>query len=250
MKFKTKLLEGYLIQRYKRFLADVELLSGEKITAHTANTGKMLGCSEPGSRVWLSKSLNLKRKYAHTWELVEVNAENIPVMVGINTQMSNELVYELLTTNCPDLFEGFDRIRREVPYGQENSRIDLLLDGRNPDNNPTRGRSGTQCYIEVKNVTLSLGGIGYFPDAVTKRGVKHLNELARVVADGQRAVMFYCVQRSDVTEVRAADFIDALYAETLRKVVAQGVEVIAFRAEVSNDEVTLVKQIPVVTSLS
>jgi len=246
MKFKTKLVEAYLIQRYKRFLVDVELVSGEKLTAHTANTGKMTGCVEPGSRVWLSKSSNLKRKYSHSWELVEVNTNNRPVLVGINTQMSNELVYELIADNCPTEFEGYDNIRREVPYGQQNSRIDLLLEGRNANNYSASGRSGTECYIEVKNVTLAKGHVGYFPDAITQRGVKHLNELAWVVANGQRAVIFYCVQRNDVEEVRPADFIDKLYGETLRKALEQGVEAMAYQAEVSSNEITLVKQIPVV----
>jgi len=246
MKFKTELVEGRLIQRYKRFLADVELISGEKITAHTANTGKMLGCAEPGSRVWLSKSSNLKRKYPHTWELVEVNNANIPTLVGINTQMSNELVYELITTNCPPELMGYEKIRREVPYGEHKSRIDILLEGRNSQNNTTLGDSGDKCYIEVKNVTLTEDSIAYFPDAVTQRGVKHLNELAYVVATGQRAVMFYCVQRSDVEEVRPAGFIDSLYADTLRKVLAQGVEAVAYRANVSCHAITLIRKIPVI----
>jgi len=246
MKFKTELLEGRLIRRYKRFLADVELISGEKITAHTANTGKMLGCSEPGSRVWLSKSSNLKRKYPHTWELVEVNNKNKLVLVGINTQMSNELVNELIATNCPPELTNYENIRREVPYGEQKSRIDILLEGGKSTNTSSLGQSGDKCYIEVKNVTLVEGAIGYFPDAITARGVKHLNELAYVVASGQRAVMFYCVQRDDVEEVRPADFIDSLYAERLRKVSAQGVEVMAYKANVSCDTVTLIQQIPVV----
>ena len=247
MKFKTELLEGRLIQRYKRFLVDVELVSGEKITAHTANTGKMTGCSQPGSRVWLSKSSNLKRKYPHTWEIVEVNNDKTPVLVGINTQTSNELVYEFLTTNHPSDFTGYENIRREVTYGEQNSRIDILLEGRNSENSHALGQSGDKCYIEVKNVTLVEGNIGYFPDAITKRGVKHLNELATVAANGQRAVMFYCVQRNDVEEVRPADFIDKLYGDTLRKVLAEGVEAIAYHAIVSCRGITLVKRIPVVT---
>ncbi len=245
MKFKTELIEGRLIQRYKRFLVDVKLESGEKITAHTANTGKMTGCSAPSSRVWLSKSSNLKRKYPHTWEIVEVDSGQQAVLVGINTQMSNELVYELLTTNTIPELSGYEHIRREVSYGQQNSRIDLLLEGRRSESALEITQSRAKCYIEVKNVTLAEGHIAYFPDAITQRGVKHLNELAHVVAAGQRAVMFYCVQRNDIEEVRPADFIDRLYAETLRKVLAQGVEAIAYKAKVSPKGITLVTQIPV-----
>ena len=234
MKFSSPLIEGRLIRRYKRFLADVELPNGEIITAHTANTGAMQGCAEPGSRVWLSDSGNVKRKYPLTWELVEVKAEQ-PALLGINTQLSNKLVAEAIENGVVTELQGYTEIRREVRYGTENSRIDLLL--QHPDKAP--------CYVEVKNVTLVQGETGYFPDAVTARGSKHLRELAYMAQQGCRAVIFYCVQRGDVAEVRPAQHIDAEYAATLRQVLRQGVEAMAYRAAVTVREVVLARRVPV-----
>ena len=224
MKFKSPLIQGRLLHRYKRFLADVELPTGEIITAHTANTGAMQGCSEPGSRVWLSQSDNPKRKCPYTWELVETTTGTL---VGINTQLSNHLVREAITTGRIPELQGYANIRSEVRYGQENSRIDLLLESDIP------------CYVEVKNVTLAENGIGYFPDAVSTRGSKHLRELMSVVAAGQRAVIFYCVQRDDVHEVRPADHIDPVYGRTLREALERGVEAVAYGAGVSVEGVVL-----------
>jgi sugar fermentation stimulation protein A len=224
MKFEKPLVEGRLLRRYKRFLADVELAGGEIITAHTANTGAMQGCSTPGSRIWLSKSDNPKRKCPYTWELVEGDAGTL---VGINTQLSNRLVNEAITAERIPELQGYAKVRSEVRYGQENSRIDLLLESDIP------------CYVEVKNVTLADQGIGYFPDAVSARGSKHLRELMGVVAAGQRAVIFFCVQREDVSEVRPADHIDAVYGRTLREALEVGVEAIAYGARVSPDGVAL-----------
>jgi sugar fermentation stimulation protein A len=234
MKFSSPLIEGRLIKRYKRFLADVRLNNGETVTAHTANTGAMTGCAEPGSRVWLSRSNNAKRKYPLTWELVEVNSSR-PTLLGINTQLSNALVAEAIGNGVAAELQHYTTIRREVRYGVENSRIDLLLQ---QDSSPP-------CYVEVKNVTLVEGGAGYFPDAVTTRGSKHLRELAGMAAQGCRSVIFYCVQREDVSEVRPAQHIDASYAATLRQVVEQGVEALAYRAMVSPREIVLTKKVPV-----
>jgi sugar fermentation stimulation protein A len=232
MKFTGKLIEGMLIRRYKRFLADVELVGGEVITVHTANTGSMTGCSEPGSTVWLSKSDNPKRKYPLSWELVEVKPT---VLVGINTLLSNKLVEEAINAGLVVSLAGYSTIRREVRYGIENSRIDLLLESDlAPD-----------CYVEVKNVTLIKGGTALFPDAVTERGTKHLRELAEMVRQGKRAVIFYCIQRSDAVEFRPATEIDPLYAKTLTEAVEAGVEALAYSAEVTSDEVRLVSQVPV-----
>jgi sugar fermentation stimulation protein A len=236
MKFASPLIEGRLIRRYKRFLADVQLDSGETITAHTANTGAMTGCAEPGSRVWLSRSANLKRKYPLTWELVEVNALQ-PTLLGINTQLSNKLAAEAIEGGVVTELQGYAHIRHEVRYGEENSRIDLLLQHENLP----------PCYVEVKNVTLVQGSTGYFPDAVTARGNKHLRELAVMAAQGCRAVIFYCVQREGVREVRPAQHIDAAYANTLLQVVEQGVEALAYRASVTTQEIILTERVPVVT---
>jgi len=233
--FDPPLVEGRLLRRYKRFLADVQLPDGEVITAHTANTGAMTGCAESGRRVWLSRSDNPKRKYPHTWELIEVRDG---VLAGINTQLSNLLVREAIENGRVPELAGYGRIRSEVRYGEERSRIDLLLDS--PDD-----EKSICCYVEVKNVTLVDDGIARFPDAVSVRASKHLRELMSVVRAGQRAVIFFCVQRGDVREVRPADQIDPLYGETLREAVICGVECLAYGADVSAQEVALRRALPV-----
>jgi len=233
LEFSSPLIEGRLIKRYKRFLADVELTNGELITAHTANTGAMTGCCEPGSRVWLSISDNPKRKYPHSWEIVEVAPG---VLCGINTMLSNYLVSEAITTGRITELQAYKHIRREVPYGEERSRIDLLLesDGSMP-----------ACYVEVKNVTLADNGVALFPDAVTARGTKHLRELISVVEQGARAVIFYCVQRTDCFEFRPANEVDAVYAETLHEALGKGVEALAYQADVNPAGICLTKPMPV-----
>ncbi len=233
MEFSQPLIEGRLLKRYKRFLADIELSNGELITAHTANTGAMTGCSVPGSRVWLSVSDNPKRKYPHSWEIVEVTPG---VLCGINTLLSNHLVNEaILAGQIPEL-KGYAHIRREVPYGEERSRIDLLLESSGPI---------PSCYVEVKNVTLANNSVALFPDVVTVRGTKHLRELTHVVEQGARAVVFYCVQRNDCREFRPAGAIDAVYAQTLREAMEKGVEAIAYQADVSVTGICLTKVMPV-----
>lgn len=236
MRFNEPLIEGRLLRRYKRFLADVELTNGEIITAHTANTGAMIGCNEPGSRVWLSRSDNPKRKYAHTWELVEVAPG---VSCGINTMQSNKLVREAVETGKIDELLGYRNIRSEVNYGEENSRIDLLLEPHSACEKPP-------CYVEVKNVTLVHEGVAFFPDAVSKRGSKHLRELMGVAESGGRAVILFCVQRNDCREVRPAEHIDRVYAETLKKAISAGVEALAYRFDVSPEEILIDKKLPVV----
>ena len=232
MKFNQRLITGTLIRRYKRFLADVELDDGRIVTAHTPNTGSMLGCCEPGSRVWLSDSGNPERKYPLSWEMVEAAPG---VLVGINTGLPNQLVAEGITDGTIGELQGYASISREIRYGKEKSRIDLLLEDS----------VKSACYVEVKNVTLARDGIGYFPDAVSARGSKHLRELAEVVAGGNRGVIFFCVQRKDVSEVRPADTIDSVYGATLRQVLDSGVEALAWRAEVTPEEIRLVEELPV-----
>jgi len=233
MKFSTPLQKVTLIKRYKRFLADVESESGEQFTIHTANTGRMLGCAEPGSVIWISDSHNPKRKYRHSWELSELNSG---ALVGVNTGLANHLVKELIVSGAVPSLDAYKRLRTEVPYGVERSRIDLLLEesDRFPD-----------CYVEVKNVTARDGDFAIFPDAVTARGTKHLRELADVVMHGQRGVIFFCVQRGDVAKFRPALEIDPLYTETLRQVVAKGVEAFAYRACLTPESVFLDKPIPI-----
>ncbi len=234
MIFEESLLEARLIQRYKRFLADVELPDGSQLTAHTPNTGAMLGCAEPGSRVWLRDTANPKRKYIYSWELVETMAG---VLVGINTGLAPQLVQETIVDGRIADLQGYNTLRREVPYGLENSRIDLLLqDGADPD-----------CYVEVKNVTaMAESGTAIFPDAVSRRGSKHLRELIEMVKRGYRAVIFYCVQRQDAESLSPASTIDPEYADTMRLALNAGVEAIAYRATVSPQEISLTKRLPII----
>lgn len=235
MKFDTPLLKGTLERRYKRFLADVRLSTGERVTAHCPNTGSLLGCAEPGFEVWLSHSSKPGRKYPHTWELVKVRGR---VTVGINTGRSNRLVHEALTGGVITRLQGYRQIRREVRFGRENSRVDLVLED---------GGKKPPCFVEVKNVTAAVEkGIAVFPDAVSARGTRHLRELARAVEAGNRAAICFCVQRSDVVEVRPADQIDPVYGAALRQAVAAGVEAMAYRARVSPRGIALVDEVPVV----
>jgi sugar fermentation stimulation protein A len=235
MKFDRPLAEGILKRRYKRFLADVDLTDGGGVTAHCPNTGSMMGCAEPGSTVWLSRSSKPGRKYPYTWELVQVGER---VAVGINTGLSNHLVREALESGVIAELDGYARIRREVRFGEENSRVDLLLDGHG---------KRPRCYLEVKNVTAAVnGGVALFPDAVSVRGSRHLRELIRVVESGARAALCFCVQRGDVGEVRPADDIDPDYGRVLRQAIDSGVEVLAYRARVSPREIRLHQRVPVV----
>lgn len=225
------LLEGRLVRRYQRFLADVETAGG-LVTAHCPNTGSMLGCKDAGMRVWLSPAANPARKLAWTWELVETAPG---VIVGVHTGRSNALVREAIEAGAVPELAGYPTLRPEQRYG-EGSRIDLLLQapGR-PD-----------CYVEVKNVTAAVeGGVGYFPDAVTARGAKHLRELAAMVAAGHRAVLVFCVQRGDVAEVRPADHIDPAYGRALRDALAAGVEVLALGATVTPQAIALTRRLAV-----
>jgi len=231
LQYARALVEGRLIRRYKRFLADIQLPDGV-ITAACPNTGSMMGCCEPGSRVWLSESDRATRKYRHTWEIVEVGK----VMVGINTGLPNHLVAEAITGGVIGELAGYQSLRREVRYGEEASRVDFVLE--------SPGREA--CYVEVKNVTAAANkGVALFPDCVSERGSRHLRELIRMKSRGLRPVQLYCVQRGDVKEVQPADGIDHEYGRTLREAIAAGVEVLAYRAKVTPTEVKLVDRIAV-----
>ncbi|MGR3220555.1 MAG: DNA/RNA nuclease SfsA [Candidatus Anammoxibacter sp.] len=235
MKFESALIRATLIKRYKRFPADVVLATGEIITVHSANTGSMMGCSDPGSIVWLSDSKNPKRKYRYSWEITETSDN---VSVGVNTMLSNALVKEAITRNIIEELKGYDSIRSEVSYGKENSRIDILLEKEN---------NSEKCYVEVKNVTAVKDKTALFPDAVSKRGTKHIRELIEMVREGNRGVLCFCVQRNDATAVRPADEIDPEYGKTLRKAINMGMEAIAYRATVSQTKIELKKRLPVIT---
>ena len=224
------LIPGTLIKRYKRFMADITLADGSMVTAHCPNSGSMMGCNQPGSPVMLSKSPNPDRKLAYTWELVQSNG----YWIGLNTMLPNRLAEEAILDGTIIELQGFDRVRREVPYGSERSRIDLLLEG-------AQGR----CYVEVKNVTLVEDNLALFPDAVTERGQKHLRELMEVVRQGDRGVLLFTVQRGDGTAVAPADRIDPVYGRLLREAVRNGVEALAYRASVQPEEIRLTEWLPV-----
>lgn len=224
------LISGILIKRYKRFLADVELADGSMVTAHCPNSGSMKGCALPGGQVLLSRSDNPNRKLAYTWELAEADDH----WIGLNTSLPNRLVREAIEDGTVSELQGYTSIRPEVPYG-DRSRIDLLLEG-------PAGR----CFVEVKNVTLVEKGRALFPDAVTTRGQKHLQELMRVVREGDRGVIFFTVQRADGNTVSPADLIDPEYGRLLRMALENGVEALAYRALVTPQEIRLTERLPVV----
>lgn len=229
MKFSQVLQAGRLVSRYKRFLADVAMADGRLLTAHCPNSGSMLGCREPGSEVLVSLSDRPGRKYAHTLEMVRVGA----TWVGINTALSNRLVAEAVAGGVVAELAGGYAVRPEVRVSAT-SRLDFLL-----------SRGDEQVYLEVKNCTLAVDGTAMFPDAVTARGSRHLAELLTLRRAGCRAVVFFCVQREDVECFRPAAHIDPAYAGTLREVADQGVEVLAYRARLTQEEIRLADRLPV-----
>ncbi len=234
MQFSSPLVQGTLIKRYKRFLADIQLDSSALITAHCPNTGAMTGCAIPDSRVFLSPSTNPKRKLAYTWELALTPAGH---WIGINTQNANKLIHEGIANGTITGFDHYSEIRTEVKYGNENSRIDLLL----------TGESQPDCYIEVKSVTLlEQGDKGYFPDAKTERGQKHLRELIEMVQQGYRAVLMFCVQHSGIQSVSPAAHIDPLYTDILHQAVAAGVEIQAWGCHFDDEKISINQKIKVI----
>ena len=229
MLFPSPLLRGRLVQRYKRFLADVVLDTGETVTATCPNTGSMKGLTEPGSIVWLSTSDSTTRKYKHTWEMIENDMGNGPVLVGINTGHPNKILSEAIEAGKIAPLAGYASLKREQKYGK-NSRIDILLQD---EAKPT-------CYVEIKNVHLMRkAGLAEFPDSVTERGAKHLGELADMVREGKRAVMVFLVQRSDAKRVSLARDIDKVYGAAFDAAIAAGVEAIAVRCLLSQAEIAV-----------
>lgn len=224
MNFPEPLVEGHLIRRYKRFLADVRLEDGSEVTAHCPNTGSMLGCQPHDARVWLSRSDNPKRKLPFTWELVETAPGELAC---INTARPNAQARAAVESGQVVELAGYQSCRSEVKYGSEKSRIDLLLSGH---------RSEPDAWVEVKNVTLAEDSQGFFPDAVTTRGQKHLRELMAQVAAGDRAVLFFVVNHTGIETVRPADHIDPTYGRLLREACDAGVEVIAYRANLVGED--------------
>ncbi len=230
------LVFGTLIRRHKRFLADVTLETGETVTVHCPNSGSMKGCAVPGSKVFLSQSDNPKRKYRYTWELVQVPK----TLVGINTQVPNKFLKHCIEKGLiPDL-SGYDRVTGEVKTSAH-TRLDLLLEG-SPDSETGENR---KCYIEIKNCTLVEDGMAMFPDAVTKRGQKHLEELEQLVGLGHRGVIFFLVQRMDAKGFRPADKIDKSYGEKLRKAFKNGVEIMVWDTVITARQIRMGQSLPI-----
>ena len=225
MRFPAPLIGGRLVQRYKRFLADVDLEDGARVTAHCPNSGAMLGLNAPGLRVWLSHSTDPKRKLAHTLQLVEAPGERSgeAVMCGVNTQTPNRLVAEALAEGSIGELLGYDTVRPEVRYGAA-SRVDFRLEGE--------GRP--PCWLEVKNVHLRRRpGLAEFPDCVAARSLRHLHELQARVEAGERAVMLFVVQRGDCDRFDTAADLDPAYARGLADAFKRGVEVLCYACDVS-----------------
>lgn len=233
MHFSPLLEEARLLRRYKRFLADIELASGEQMTIHCPNTGSMLNCMKEGGSVWFSRSNDPKRKLPGTWEISETPQGRLAC---VNTGRANAIVEEALRAGVITELAGFTALRREVAYGEEKSRIDFHL---TYDSGPA--------YVEVKSVTLGFDGstIAAFPDAVTQRGAKHLRELATLARQGVRAVQLYCVNLTGIEAVRPAEEIDPGYAIALRAAVLDGVEVLAYGVVLDNQQVRIDRALPV-----
>ena len=222
---------GTLLRRYKRFLADVRLEDGSVLTVHCPNSGAMLGCSTPGSPVVISRSANVHRKYLWTLEMVRENN----TWIGVNTSLTNRLVREALENGVIDEFGVIDTIVPEVRVSQQ-SRLDFLVQA-----------AGRGIYLEVKNCSLARNGVALFPDAVTARGTRHLLELEKLLAEGRRAALIFCVQRADAERLEPAAAIDPVYAETLARVHGRGVTVLAYQAEVRPGAVRIIRKIPAYT---
>ncbi|PID36428.1 MAG: DNA/RNA nuclease SfsA [Rhodobacterales bacterium] len=230
MRFQRELIPATLIRRYKRFLADCRLSDGREVVAHVANPGAMTGLTEPGSRIWLEPNDDPKKKLDYGWRLLETPEG---ALVGVDTSQPNRMLKEALLAGKVPRLAGFPNLRAEVPYGT-NSRVDFLLSG--PEG---------PLHVEVKSVTtLRQPGLAEFPDCVTKRGAKHMAELADVVAQGGRAMVFFLAQRSDAQRVAVASDLDPGYGAAFRAAVDAGVEVLAHRAELSPQGIELGPELP------
>jgi sugar fermentation stimulation protein A len=251
MQFQQPLSSGRLINRYKRFLTDVvpddPSISDKPITIHCPNTGSMKNCVYPDTKAWFSDSNNPKRKYRYTWEIASNPQGDL---IGINTHRANSIIIEALQKGLlPTMYDGQQELLTEVKYGEQNSRIDILI------NSPDK-----PLYIEVKSVTLLESGqeqqqehqsepdrltTGYFPDSVSTRATKHLQELQHQLSLGHRAALVYCVQHNGIDSVSPAAHIDLTYAKELKQAVSAGLEIYAIRAHVSPDGIAPTQQLPV-----
>ena len=227
MVFPEKLVHGTLIQRYKRFLADVKLDDGTVVVAHCTNSGSMKSCIENGAEVYLTPVNDPKRRTKFTWEMIKINGD----WVGINTSNPNRLAFEAIKEGKIEGLSGYKSVAREVKFGD--SRFDIFAENENE-----------KCFIEVKNVTMKEGRYALFPDAVTTRGQKHLKTLMEVKSAGIRAVMLYIVQRLDVGVFAPAKEIDPGYADALKEAINAGVEVFVVQAKVTPERIEIGEQLP------
>jgi sugar fermentation stimulation protein A len=225
-----ELVQGKLVKRYKRFLADVELENGEIVIVHCANSGSMKGCAQPGAPVWISRSDNPKRKLKFTWELIQTRDS----MIGVNTQVPNKLVKSSIENGLVTELKAYTRVKAEVKTS-DHTRLDLLLENE----------KGNTCYVEIKNCTMVEDGVAMFPDAVTIRGQKHLDELVRLKKEGHRAVIFYLIQRMDAKLFTPASMIDKVYAQKLTNAVENGVEIITRDVYIDTNVIRLNAPVPV-----
>ena len=229
MLFEEPLVAGRLVRRYQRFFAEAELDDGRLVVAHCPNPGSMKGCTEDGARVWLRPCAGAGRRLSWSWELAEVDGG----FVVVNTTRANRVVAEALASGAIAELAGYDRVTAE-PAGGEGTRFDFLLERTTPGDSPRR------CWLEVKSATMDTGGgVTAFPDSVTMRGTRHLEELAARARRGSRAALLFCASRSDTQVVRPADEIDEIYGDALRRAVRAGVEVLAYRCDISTLGITL-----------
>lgn len=224
------LIRGTLIKRYKRFLADIRLTNGKVITAHCTNSGRMDTCNQPDRPVYVSRATNPKRKLKYTWELIDMPDS----LVGVNTLVPNRLVAHAISAGQIEALSGYANLKREVKVG-DRSRIDICLSNDR----------GKRCYVEVKNCTLVENGQACFPDAVTTRGLKHLNELQNLVSAGHRGVMFYLIQRMDARVFSPADHVDPDYGNGLRMAIKNGVEILVYDVCIDLERIYLNRAIPI-----
>lgn len=224
-----KLIRGTLLARYQRFSAHIRLANHHLVTAHCPNTGSMLGCSEPGRPVFLSRRNDPGRRLKYTWELIQMPGS----LVGINTMVPNLLVKTAVAAGRVEPLSHYQTIRAEVPVGS-GTRLDLMLENQR----------GSRCYVEIKNCTLVESGVACFPDAVTLRGQRHLQELARLARSGHRAVIFFLVQREDALRFQPADRIDPAYGRLLREAVRCGVEALVYDVRFGSSRVDLNRPLP------
>ena len=237
IEFPSTLKKGKLISRYKRFFADVELDTGEIVTAHCPNTGSMKTCRDEGATVYLLHNPAPTRKLDYTWELTETEGACLSGKQGfilINTHRPNKIVEDAILNEEIAELKGYADLRKEVKYG-EKSRIDLLLENHS---------SSPDCYVEIKNVTLKDGDRAIFPDSVTERGTRHLLELESMAAKGFRAVIFFLVNRPDVSSFDVAREIDSVYCTTYDKATQNGVEVLVYQTLITTSEISIAKPLP------